>query len=754
MKYLLCTFFLFPIISFSQFAFELNNDIDVIVNNIQLKYPWVGGLDAPQYSNIDLNFDGVQDLFIFERSTEKVLTFLQNGAPGQIDFIYAPQYESDFPKLNSWALLVDYDGDGKKDIFSYNYSSASVFRNTGNQGTGLSFVLQNQTQLPATFLIDGILINSIVFMSSIDIPAITDIDNDGDIDILAFGSSVTSACITYHKNLSQELYGNNSALEFKASSVCYGNFWENSGSNLIELGQCCYNQVDNPETIIDIRPTDGASDRHTGSTVLSLDLDADNMQDLIIGDNQTSNLVRLMNANSVPNTNIDMISPDYAFPSYDVPVDVDQFPGAYYVDINNDNIRDLIVAPNTAVESNNYQANWMYKSDGLDNNPDFSLQTKGFLQDDMVDGGGRSYPVYFDHNGDGLKDLIVSIGDRYDSVSANGYSQLFYYENTGTANIPEFTLVDKDYGNFSNFLNRPHEYYRPAFGDADGDGDKDLLLNDSYDTMYYFENISGAGNIAQFVNATPFKNNLGQVIDEGLDVTPKFIDLNRDGKMDLVFGKKNGKISYYENQGGTSNYDFVFKTASLGDVNVAEGNASVGVAVPEFFEIDGEYHLICGAKNGFLHYYTGIDGNLTSSFNLEDSTLEDINIGSYSTPLVYDIDNDNRFEMLVGNKRGGVVCYQSAIITDVGLNDFKALNDVNIYPNPADTYLIIDLSKLTIGSYELAKFTLSDVSGRLVLQSKIDQTKTNIDCKDFSKGVYFLSVNVDGQLLSRKIVID
>ncbi|MBL4578584.1 MAG: hypothetical protein JKX74_08930, partial [Flavobacteriales bacterium] len=35
-----------------------------------LKNPWAGGLNSPQFSQIDLNGDGIKDLFIYERDVE------------------------------------------------------------------------------------------------------------------------------------------------------------------------------------------------------------------------------------------------------------------------------------------------------------------------------------------------------------------------------------------------------------------------------------------------------------------------------------------------------------------------------------------------------------------------------------------------------------------------------------------------------------------------------------------------------------
>src|SRR5687767_8748421 len=137
---------------FSQFGFQRIDTIDVYESAVLQKYAWVGGLDYAQFSNIDLNFDGTEDLFVFDRTNNKVLTFIQNGTPGTPDWLYAPVYESKFPEyknsyneyedeqfLFNWVLLVDYNCDGKKDIFAARSGGIKVFTNTGNITDGLSF---------------------------------------------------------------------------------------------------------------------------------------------------------------------------------------------------------------------------------------------------------------------------------------------------------------------------------------------------------------------------------------------------------------------------------------------------------------------------------------------------------------------------------------------------------------------------------------------------------------------------------------
>jgi hypothetical protein len=54
--------------------------------------PFAGGLNTPQFSNIDWNGDGKQDLFVFDKEANRQVTYiLQNGK-----MIHAPQYEAAF----------------------------------------------------------------------------------------------------------------------------------------------------------------------------------------------------------------------------------------------------------------------------------------------------------------------------------------------------------------------------------------------------------------------------------------------------------------------------------------------------------------------------------------------------------------------------------------------------------------------------------------------------------------------------------
>jgi len=749
----------------AQFGFQRIDTIDVLESAIQQKYAWAGGLDYCQFSNIDLDFDGTEDLFAFDRTNNKVLTFIQNGAPGSFDYEYAPQYESKFPEyknifneledslnLFNWVLLVDYNCDGKKDIFAHRSGGIKVFKNTGNITDGLSFEQVSGRIVSLQFGDPYFL-----YVSGADLPSISDIDGDNDIDVITFG--INGQALEYHKNMSMETYGVCDSLVFEMKNRCWGMFTESPTTNSVTLWDTLvYPCNDDTWNLEDYFPGGGNDERHEGSTVLALDMNNNGVMDVVLGDIAYSDMIRLTNSGLAPNLDSGMDAIENSFPSNSVPVDITIFPGAYHVDINNDGKRDLVVTPSSRVGSENRTATWYYLNTGTDLAPVFVYQQNDFLQGLMIDVGSRSLPVFFDHNGDGLKDLLVSCQGHFDPLSGNQFCTIYYYENTGTVSTPAFTLVTEDYMNISQMGIGYTLAFYPTFGDLDNDGDEDMVLGEYSGYCYYMENTGGAGNPAIFNTYIMLNNYNGDPLVEpvtaGIYVCPTLVDLDRDNDLDLVVGKRNGKLNYYENIGNNSTYSFLFLTNSLGSVNVSEWWSSEGYAVPQFLDINGAYKLVVGSKNGYLHYYDQIDGNISSFFTLVDSTVDNIQIGTYSAPSIVDLNNDNRFEMVVGSERGGLCLYKSASIDDINVAELKIEKEIFVYPNPAETTFIVNLSSLSSQEIESCQIKISDLSGRIIYQQNVTNQLTEIDVAKFTTGAYILEVSCSNYRWTEKLIVN
>ena len=122
------------------------DSVRVKESNTQLRNPSAGGLNAPEFSPIDLDNDGTLDLFIFDRSGRKVLTFLNGGTAGQVDYDFAPEYIDNFPTgITEFALCRDFNCDGLMDLFFGTTNGVKVYENTSTVGNPVSFQLYADT---------------------------------------------------------------------------------------------------------------------------------------------------------------------------------------------------------------------------------------------------------------------------------------------------------------------------------------------------------------------------------------------------------------------------------------------------------------------------------------------------------------------------------------------------------------------------------------------------------------------------------
>src|ERR1700674_2720040 len=93
------TTFLFIFIIFFNSAiaqpyFTRVDTVPVTENSNTLRFPWEGGLNFCQFSAIDLNQDGIKDLFVFDRTANKVNCFINKGTANKVDYVHAPIYQS------------------------------------------------------------------------------------------------------------------------------------------------------------------------------------------------------------------------------------------------------------------------------------------------------------------------------------------------------------------------------------------------------------------------------------------------------------------------------------------------------------------------------------------------------------------------------------------------------------------------------------------------------------------------------------
>lgn len=722
-------------------AYEISNHVPVIAQGVGLKAAWAGGLNSPQFSPMDLNGDAILDLVVFDRYDDELLTFINMGAANTPDYRYDPSYESAFPKdLVEWVLLRDYDGDGHEDIFTATLSGSNVrvFRNTaGSNGGQVQFALASdtlRTLYPPSRLL---------YAPRSDIPSIKDMDGDGDLDILSF--DVGGSFVEFHRNMSMENNGNLNSLEFEAASICYGHFKESTVGCTATINQTpCQpgHRTANPDL------ARGAGARHAGSTLLSIDLNGDQVEDLLIGDISCTHIYALFGSDTSSVAHFD--SMETFFPQMDIPVDIPFFPSSFYLDVDNDGIKDLINAPNQNGNVEDKAGVWWYKNVGTNSFPQFQREELGFLQNEMIEVGSGTAPIFFDYNADGLQDLLIGTLGRIDTMG--GYhSGMSLYENTGTSGTPAFNLVDEDYlglGTDPQFDGL--DYFAPALGDLDGDGDLDLLLGDRDGNLHHFRNDASTGGTANFTFVTSNFFN----ISADIFTHPFLYDLDNDGDQDLLIGNIRGDIHYYENTGSASNANFAFVTSSFGGIEITDFTGQSftnGFARPMVldYDQDGDLEVLVGTVEGPIEIYEGFSMQAGANFNYAGNFMGE-DFGSYSAAAAASIDSTGAPAFVIGQYRGGLKLVTFTGVVSAAGPSTVSQSSLAVYPNPMGDRLSLRLEGVR-GSQKY-QFFLVDVMGRLVMENQFQGLESEIDVSSLAAGVYTVSVRGENAQWVKKVV--
>ncbi len=737
-----------------------NFDCPVEVNGRQLAFPWTGGFNSPQFSSGDMDGDGKEELFVFDRGGNVPMIFERSTSGGNSNFIYRPDMKANLPdSLESWALLRDYNEDGIADLFVAptfgNVPGVQLYEGSIENGKP-TYTIKRMGNSTGPFQIIWYRFGSSwvnVTIPTSDIPEIIDVDGDSDLDILSF--DLEGSQVTYYKNLQKEQDLPNDTMVYEATDFCFGKFKESGLSGEIFLSDAddqCASKLNDDELVI----RGGA---HAGSTIMCFDNDNDGDLEMLLGDLSGTNVVYLENGGSSERNHYTEVS--YAFPDYDVPVDLDIFLGTFNVDVDNDGLKDIITAPNSINSVQNVDNIWLYKNTDNEDTR-FRFIQEDFLQEETLDFGSNSVPVFIDEDADGLMDLLVASSGHY-SDSAEEIIFLALFRNVGTEFNPSFKLEDLDYLNFREYSGSSDDP-SPAAGDLDGDGDIDILIADTNELLYYFENTAGPDSPMAF--ASPVVGYMG--INPGVRGFPAIVDINADGLNDIVMGdyKVNGNfqdpnvttwgsLAYYQNQGEIGEPFFngdesvAPNIPNLGQIRTQLGksNAELNNSSPNFIKVEGELQVLIGSEAGKIKRYAIDCKNLSSKFEVLDSIVGNIDEGKLSTLASYDIDRDGFLELVVGNLRGGLSFYNTDIMSE--FSDTEDLNPeltVTVYPNPTSDKICLDIPD------EIMITSMRIIGNEGKVLQEYERAYETIDLSDYPTGVYFLELTTREKSITKKVL--
>jgi len=661
---------------------------------------------AVSFSSIafsDVDGDGDSDVLITGRNNSEIPISILYLNDGLGNFSEVIDTFFDGVRLSSIAFS-DVDGDGDSDVLitGQNNSSDPIAKLYTNDGMG-SFTEVMDTPF------EGVILGSIAF---------SDVDEDGDSDVLITGSNNSSDPIA-------KLYTNNGSGTFtekigtifnpvKNSSIAFSDVDEDGDSDVLITG----NDVGRFSTLY---YNDGSGnfsilkglnfeEVDSGSIAFS-DVDGDGDSDVLITGMDTS---------------FDFISKLYTNDGSGTFCEVEGTPfdgvtnsSIAFADVDGDEDSDVLITGSSV----SGRISKLYLNDG----------SGTFIEmiDTPFEAVNNSSIAFADVDGDGDSDVLITGAIGFTSEISK------LYINDGSGNFTE--LMPPPFDGVTNSS--------IAFSDVDGDGDSDVLITG----LSNFERISklytndGSGSFTE-VMGTPF--------DGVFNSSVAFADV--DGDMDndvLITGQVNsiGRISKLYTNDGSGNFTQVFGTPF----------DPVGIGSIAFVDVDGDEDsdvLITGENNSFGRISKLYTNNGLGNFNEVMETPFDPVLES--SVAFEDIDGDGDSDVLITGQNislepiSKLYINESLITSTNELTNKFSLNFI-AYPNPITSnsvYLNYDTpenGEITIRLY--------DLNGILLRQQKeptvIGQQTFEVNIESMAPGSYFIELNKGKERGIRKFII-
>jgi hypothetical protein len=211
-----------------------------------------------------------------------------------------------------------------------------------------------------------------------------------------------------------------------------------------------------------------------------------------------------------------------------------------------------------------------------------------------------------------------------------------FYENTGTPEVYNYQLITDNY-----FCIDCGWKTTPRLIDIDADGDLDLFVGYSSGGIAFFRN-TGTVEAPYFI----LEEEWFQQLSGGSHCSPDFADLDGDGDYDLLIGYEDinsqAKVKYFENIGSPETPIFVLISTDylpgLPDLSARPASCDI--------DFDGDIDIFVSTwyVEG-VFFYCNIGTPISPRFQLESQNYQDLPTGNL---YFWDLDGDTDYDLFMG----------------------------------------------------------------------------------------------------------
>ncbi len=459
--------------------------------------PFLGGFDHPRPQLVDIQGNGLPDLFLQEYTGE-LAHFLRRGNRDSVGWRWETDHYGDLD-IGEWYRFADVDGDGLPDLFTESkYSYIRYYHNSGTRGQP-RFVVVADTLRDVN--------GSPIYADRQNIAQFADLDCNGRMDMMLGRVDGTMA-------------------RYELAAI------DTEGVPRFRLVT---------DRFEDIQIIGQRASLHGANTLALADLDGDGDTDILWGDFFEPGLLWLRNVGSCGRP--DFHSERISFPQ-NLPIVTSGYNAPAFGDLRGAGKLDLVVGVlGGAFNPVKTSRDNLYELDQTGPTT-WAVRTTRLLNG--IDLGSESVPAFADLDADGDLDLVVGTKIEPDDLHQGG---LYWFENTGTRTAPALRLRGR-------LQLPPAFHYAPAFGDLDGDGRPDMILGQFHDPIAYYHNngYDASGPRFSLVDSAIAR------LPHGSNAMPALVDIDGDGDLDLFVGESSGRVLFFRNDGTPGAPRFVLIT--------------------------------------------------------------------------------------------------------------------------------------------------------------------------------------------------